>query len=127
MSYSFFLDRPGLKDGFMVPLRLRIVDAVGQWAQIGSVLISCITVLGCISILKNILPSSSVLDFLMIFPLFLLFCISLGITIPFVERFYVTLVRLIGLLSKEEVLHLPLRFERGRVDPWPDAWQKPQR
>ena len=125
MSYSFFLDRPGLKEGYTVPLRLRVVDSIGQMVGLLSLIAAGFVAVLCSATLPAKLFDYPAVTLSMTFVVYLIMLLVMRFLHPVEIGIYKLAVRYSGLLSEEELRHIPLRYERGVVDPWPDEWQKP--
>ena len=125
--HSFSLSRSGLKPGYYVPVRLRIVDTL-------TVLSGIPTVVAILTIAMVSLWWADRLGLGVIWRSPIAFCVYLGVVL-FVGGWSVWLTaiavlrfvfRITGMMTEAEARHYPLRADKHHVDPWPEAWQRPE-
>jgi len=124
--HSFTLSRSGLKTGYYVPARLRIVDTL-------TVLSGVPMVIAVIAFAMASLRWAGQIGLGVIWRNPIAFYVYLGAvllatgwTVSLTTIAVLRLVfRLTGMMTKTEARCYPLRAGKRGVDPWPEAWQKP--
>jgi len=123
---SFTLSRPGLKSGHYVPMRLRVADTVAVFSGVPMVI--AIIALAMISfrwadrfglgvIWRNTFAFYAYVIIVLVIARWAVCFSAVGVL-----RF---LFRLTGMMTEEEAKSFPLSARKGRVDPWPESWQRP--
>jgi hypothetical protein len=124
--HSFTLSRSGLKPGCYVPARLRIVDTL-------TVLSGVPMVIAVIALAMTSLRWADRIGLGVIWRNPIAFCayfgavlLATGWTVSLTAIATLRFVfRITGMMTKAEAQFYPLRADKKRVDPWPEAWQKP--
>ena len=124
--HSFLLSRAGLKAGYYVPLRLRIVDTLTVLSGLPIYIAAIVFVMssfrwidqfGLGVIWRNPLAFLAYIIVVMFIAAWTVYLTSIAIL-----RF---MFRMIGMMTATEAKYYPLRADKKCFDPWPDAWQKP--
>lgn len=121
---SFFLYRPGLKDGYLVPYRLRIADAIFIWVDVPIFLCA----IGLLIVTTRSLDSLGV-EWVSGGGLFSMYAWLAILSACFwsVRRPTRWAIRraiiLVGMVTNREEDQFPLAYDWPSVDPWPESWQ----
>lgn len=124
--HSFTLSRPGLKPGYDVPRRLRVVDTVTTLSGIPLFALTVAAVFLSVRVADHVglgaVGKNPWAFFGYVLAVFYVaswgFCLSL-------VRVFRLLFRYLALMTEEESRYYPLRASKGRFDAWPDCWQEP--
>jgi hypothetical protein len=123
---SFTLSRSGLKPGYYVPVRLRVVDTLTIFSGVPMVItiIALVMIsfrwadrLGLGVIWRNPFAFCA-------YAIAVLFMAGRAVSWTAVGVLRITFC-LTGMMPREESKSFPLRADKKRVDPWPESWQKP--
>ena len=121
--HSFSLDRPGLRPGYRVGRRLRIVDTVTIALGVASGFASILLWVWLIGRIKQVIILNNA------FAILAITFAGLTLVIYVVHMGIIWWMRLLllltGLLSKQEARSYPLRWGKQCVDAWPETWQEP--
>jgi hypothetical protein len=122
---SFTLSRPGLKPGYYVPVRLRVVDGVTLLSGIPMLIaIFAITFLS-IDWVKALWPGIILGNPLVFFGyLVFIFLLSSWIVYYYFIGFLRILFLCLGMMTRAESQYFPLEASKRKVDSWPECWQK---
>ena len=123
---SFTLSRGGLKPDHYIPVRLRFADTLSIASGIPLIILIMVCWFKVVPFLVSVVPvalaQNHFLCYLLVMvPSFLLCYLAIGRFWTWSLRF---VFRIIGLLSTEEAVHVPLVTDKRRCDPWPAAWQR---
>lgn len=124
--HSFTLSRSGLKAGYYVPTRLRIVYTL-------TVLSGVPMVIAVIAFAMASLRFADQIGLGVIWrnPIaFYMYCgavlLATGWTVSLTATAILRVFfRITGMMTRAEAQHYPLRADKNYIDPWPEAWQKP--
>lgn len=123
---SFTLSRAGLKTGYFVPLRLRIVDTLTVVSGVPMVIAVVAIVMASFRWIDQIglgvIWKNQFAFYAYVVVVMLITSWTVSLTSIGVLRFT---FRIIGMMTKTEAKSYPLRADKKCFDPWPDAWQKP--
>jgi hypothetical protein len=126
--HSFTLSRPGLRPGYYVPLRLRIVDTVtvlsGIPMLVAAIGISILSLalaepLGLGIIWRNQWAFRGYAACALLLSSWILYLWFTGL----LRLFF----RFLGMMTREESQDYPLKVSKNRFDPWPEYWQKAEK
>lgn len=123
---SFTLSRSGLKPGYYVPVRLRVVDTLTIFS--GLPMVITIVALAMVSFRwadqlgLGVIWRNAFAFYAYVIAVLLIVSWAVYWTAVGVLRFA---FRLAGMMTREEAKSFPLRADKKRVDPWPESWQKP--
>lgn len=124
-QYSFTLARSGLKPGYYVPVRLRIVDTVTILSGV-PIFVAAIALAMASARWAGQIGLGVVWREPAVF--FVCLCVMLLAAIWILWLTAVAALRLVfritGMMTKAEARYYPLRADKRCVDPWPEAWQK---
>ena len=123
---SFTVTRSGLKSGFYVPARLRLVDTltIVSWVPVIIMIIAIgIASLGWVDRFGLGIVRQNRFAFCA-YVIVVMFVA--GRVVPWTAtRILRIAFRISGLMTEEEAQSFPLRADKQRVDPWPETWQRP--
>lgn len=123
--YSFSISRPGLKPGYTIPSRFRLVDALTLLSAFPQ-----IAVMGLIIVeyLKAAWDGRLGPIFQNAYVYLACMLAVVCTTIWTVSRIFTVILRflfrVLGLLSQEESRLYPLEISKHYVAPWPESWQQ---
>lgn len=120
--YSFSLDRPGVRYGYRVRRRLRVVDTATIVVELAAGFASIglwIWSLGRIKQVVHVNHPAAILAIALAGFLFVIYTVDAAVL--WLLR---CLFRLSGLMSREEAQSYPLRWGKRCIDPWPATWQE---
>lgn len=124
IRYSFCLDRPGVRYGYQVKRRLRIIDSVTIAGQIVSVFTSIGIWVWLLRWLKQVVVlNHPVVIVAVMGAIFMVVIYSVPMAVVWWMR---VLFLVTGLLSKEEARSYPLNCGKHGMHAWPEAWQEPE-
>ena len=122
--YRLTLSRPGLKEGYNIPLRLRVVDTITILSGIpiifatlgiGMVSLNWATPFGLGPIWENVFAFIAYIFVVISFLSWIMWWIMIALL-----RFVFVVS---GLMTKAESQSYPLKCDKRSVAPWPDSWQ----
>jgi hypothetical protein len=124
--HSFTLSRSGLKTGYYVPARLRIVDTLTVLSGVPMVIVIIAFAMASLrwadQIGLGVIWRNRVAFYVYLGAVLLATGWTVSLTGIAVLRF---VFRITGMMTKAEAQCYPLRADTKCVDLWPEAWQKP--
>jgi hypothetical protein len=125
-DYSFTLSRSGLKPGYYIPARLRIVDTLTLFSGvpmfIAVIAIAMASMRWADQIGLDVIWRNSIAFYAYLGAVLLGASWTVWLTATAVLRF---VFRITGMMTKAEAHCYPLRADKKCVEPWPEPWQKP--
>jgi hypothetical protein len=125
-SPSFSTARPGLRSGFHVKSRLRVVEFCTFLLEVAATLIALITVYVSMPLWIHkvgAVPASEIVFGIVVLFIFLASHWILRSVFLSTASF---LFRRLHLMNAQEAKYFPLTGSKRRLEPWPENWQEPQ-
>jgi hypothetical protein len=130
-SPSFSAARPGLRVGFRVKARLRVVEVFGSLIEITSTFVALGAVYASMPIWLRLVGELPLSGLVFTAVVVIVFLASLSIVRYALFAMASLAFRMLRLMDAQEAAHFPLQGWRRhpvygrRLRPWPDSWQEP--